>query len=42
MEVDKLAPISGIWAMLLARLEICYVPGGSMTVDELLIPTRGH
>ncbi|CAF0842977.1 unnamed protein product [Didymodactylos carnosus] len=34
MEVDKLALISEFWAMFSARLQICYIPGGSMTVDE--------
>ena len=42
MEVDKLAPISEFWAMFLAPLELCYIPGGSMTVDEQLIATRGR
>lgn len=42
MEIDKLAPISEFWHLFLARLQICYIPGGSMTVDEQLIPTRGR
>jgi hypothetical protein len=28
--------------MLSAQLEICYIPGGSITVDEQLISTRGR
>ncbi|CAF4185886.1 unnamed protein product, partial [Rotaria sp. Silwood2] len=28
--------------MFLARLQICYTPGGSLTVDEQPIPTRGR
>ena len=42
MEVDKLAPITEFWAMFLARLQICYISGRSMTVDEQLIATRGR
>ena len=41
LKVDKLAPIRDLWIMFLARLQICYTPGGSLTVDEQLIPTRG-
>ncbi len=39
---DKLAPIRDLWNMLLAGLRVCYTPGGSLTVDEQLIPTRGR
>ena len=42
MEVDKLAPISEFWTLFLAQLQTCYVPGGAMTVDEQLMPTRGR
>ncbi|CAF3420181.1 unnamed protein product [Rotaria sp. Silwood2] len=40
LKVDKLAAIRDLWTMFLARLQICYTPGGSLTVDEQLIPTR--
>ncbi|CAF1561714.1 unnamed protein product [Adineta ricciae] len=32
------------WAtyLSLARLQVCYTPGGSLTVDEQFIPTRGR
>lgn len=39
---DKLAPIRDLWTMFLARLRVCYIPGGSLTVDEQLVPTRGR
>ena len=39
---DRLAPISELWTMLLAQLERCYIPGGSITVDEQLVTTRGR
>ncbi|CAF1049694.1 unnamed protein product [Rotaria sordida] len=42
LKVDKLAAIRDLWTMFLARLQICYMPGGSLTVDEQLIPTRGR
>ena len=42
MKEDKLAPIRELWTMLLAQLEQCYSPGGSLTVDEQLISTRGR
>jgi hypothetical protein len=42
LKVDKLAAIRDSWTMFLARLQICYTPGGSLTVDEQLIPTRGR
>ena len=42
IQVGKLAPINEFWTLFLAQLEICYVPGGSMTVDEQLITTRGR
>jgi hypothetical protein len=41
-KIDKLAPIRDVWMMFLARLKACYTPGGSLTVDEQLIPTRGR
>ena len=42
LKSDKLAAIRDLWTMFLARLQICYTPGGSLTVDEQLIPTRGR
>ena len=39
---DKLAPIRELWSMLLVRLQECYSPGGSLTVDEQLVSTRGR
>ena len=42
MQDNRLAPISDLWEMFLARLQICYIPGGALTVDEQLIPTRGR
>ena len=37
---DKLAPIRHLWKMLLARLQLCYTPGGPLIFDEQLISTR--
>ncbi|CAM4802175.1 unnamed protein product [Rotaria magnacalcarata] len=42
LKEDKLAPIRDSWVMFLAQLQICYMPDGSLTVDEQLIPTRGR
>ncbi|CAM4849271.1 unnamed protein product [Rotaria magnacalcarata] len=42
LKQDKLAPVRDLWAMFLAQLRACYTPGGSLTVDEQLIPTRGR
>ncbi len=42
LKVDKLAAIRHLWTMFLAWLQTCYTPGGSLTVDEQLIPTRGR
>ena len=42
LKSDKLTAIRDLWTMFLARLQICYTPGGSLTVDEQLIPTRGR
>ena len=42
LKADKLAAIRDLWAMFLARLQICYIPGESLTVDEQLVPTRGR
>ena len=42
IQVNKMAPIDEFWTLVLAQLQICYVPNGSMTVDEQLIPTRGR
>ncbi|CAF1421654.1 unnamed protein product [Adineta ricciae] len=42
LKSDKLAAIRDLWAMCLARSQVCYTPGGSLTVDEQLIPTRGR
>jgi hypothetical protein len=42
LKQDKLAPVRDLWIMFLAQLRICYTPGGSLTVDEQLIPTRGR
>ena len=39
MPDDKLAPIRDIWTMFVARLQICYKPGESMTID---VPIRGR
>ncbi|CAF1376219.1 unnamed protein product, partial [Didymodactylos carnosus] len=39
IRTDKLAPIRELWKMLLSQLETCYVPGGSLTVDEQLVST---
>ena len=39
---DKLAPVRELWAMFLARLQLCYTPGESLTIDEQLIPSRGR
>jgi hypothetical protein len=41
-ESEKLAPIRELWDMFLARLQICYIPGDSLKVDEQLIPSRGR
>ncbi|CAF3766209.1 unnamed protein product [Rotaria sp. Silwood1] len=42
LKQDKLAPVRDLWVMFLAQLRACYTPGGSLTVDEQLIPTRGR
>ena len=42
MQANKLAPIKDLWEMFLARLQIYYIPGGALTVDEQLITTRGR
>ena len=39
---DKLATIRDLWTMFLVQLKSYYIPGGSFTVDEQLIPTRGR
>ena len=39
---DKLAPIRELWSMLLVRLQECYSPDGSLTVDEQLVSTRNR
>ena len=40
LKVDKLAAIRDLWTMFLARLQMCYTAGGSLTVDEQLTLTR--
>ena len=42
LKVDKLAATRDLWTMFLARLQICYTSGGSLTVDEQLMPTGGR
>lgn len=42
LKVDKLAAIRDLWQMFLVHLQICYMPGESLTVDEQLILTRGR
>ena len=39
---DKLASIRELWTMFLTRLQLCYTPSGSLTIDEQLVPTRGR
>ena len=39
---DKLAAIRDIWDMFIAQLQLPYIPGTDMTVDEQLIPFRGR
>ena len=39
---DKLATMQDLWTMFSGRLQICYTPGGSLTIDEQLISTRGR
>jgi hypothetical protein len=42
LKEDKLAAIRDPWMMFLSQLQICYMSGESLTVDEQLIPTRGR
>jgi hypothetical protein len=42
LEADKLAAISEFWTLFLAQLQVGYVPGDALTVDEQLMPTRGR
>ncbi|CAF2055700.1 unnamed protein product [Rotaria magnacalcarata] len=42
LKEDKLAPVRDLWVMFLAQLRACYTPGGSLSVDGQLIPTRGR
>ena len=42
MQDNKLAPINDLGEKFLAPLQICYIPGGALTVDGKLIPIRGH
>lgn len=41
-ESDRLAPIRDIWDILIERCISSYEPGPYLTIDEQLVPFRGH